>query len=436
MTLLVAEHDSALTASDSHSGSTSKVVVGSSGGTSERPDLTIVIPALNEQESIASTIQRCLDARQSIRDVGGIGRIEIIVVSDGSTDKTVEIAMETASREADVQVIVFESNRGYGAAIKAGFERGTGDLVAFLDADGTCDPRYFGPLCLAVDRQDAAIVLGSRMSRDSKMPRVRRIGNWLYALLLGLLSGKAVEDTASGMRVLRRVCLSTLYPLPNGLNFTPAMSARALFTDLKIVEIPMSYSERVGRSKLSVLRDGVRFLVSILDALLLFRPGRFFVGAAFACLTIAAVWGLYPAEFYLKYARLEEWMIYRILFCAFSIACAGNLLVAGAICDRILGLVFPESRAMRTFSAQLLERLTSPPLLLGAAAAALLGAFVFVSGGLWEYVTTGHVTTHWSRVIVASLLMQLSLVAVIGCAQQKVVMLWRKELTSSKGTRQ
>ena len=62
------------------------------------------------------------------------------------------------------------------------------------------------------------------------------------------------------MRVLRREALNTLYPLPDGLHFTPAMSARALMTDQRVVEIPMSYAERVGESKLRVLRDGVRFL--------------------------------------------------------------------------------------------------------------------------------------------------------------------------------
>src|SRR5215208_1219857 len=86
---------------------------------SARPSvLTIVIPALNEEESIGSTIQRCLDARERICRVGGVSEIEIIVVSDGSTDRTAAIAQEFAARDSRVQVIVFERNRGYGAAIK------------------------------------------------------------------------------------------------------------------------------------------------------------------------------------------------------------------------------------------------------------------------------------------------------------------------------
>jgi len=112
--------------------------------------LTIVIPALNEEAAIGATIERCLDARREIVDQSPVDDVEIIVVSDGSTDRTAEIA----SGYGDVRVIVFETNRGYGAAIKKGFEEGSGDLVGFLDADGTCDPQFFATLCRAlIDEQ-------------------------------------------------------------------------------------------------------------------------------------------------------------------------------------------------------------------------------------------------------------------------------------------
>jgi glycosyltransferase involved in cell wall biosynthesis len=150
-----------------------------------------------------------------------VADVEIIVVSDGSTDRTAEIAQQFAEREPTVRVIVFEKNRGYGAAIKEGFARGSGDLVSFLDADGTCDPEYFGELCDTLQREGAIVALGSRMGAGTEMPRIRRIGNTLYALLLGSLSGRAVSDTASGMRVIRRDALASLYPLPDGLHFTP-----------------------------------------------------------------------------------------------------------------------------------------------------------------------------------------------------------------------
>ncbi len=95
--------------------------------------LTIVIPALNEEEAIGDTITRCLDSRALIQAVSGVADVEIIVVSDGSTDKTAEIA----GAFDDVKVVVFEKNRGYGAAIKEGWRQGKGTLLGFLDADGT-----------------------------------------------------------------------------------------------------------------------------------------------------------------------------------------------------------------------------------------------------------------------------------------------------------
>ena len=313
----------------------------------ESPTLSIVIPALNEEESIASTIQRCLTARERICRVGQVQDLEVIVVSDGSTDRTAEIAQQLAAEQPRVRVIVFERNRGYGAAIKEGFRQSSGALVAFLDADGTCDPNYFGELCHAVQTDGAAIALGSRMGRGNEMPRIRRLGNRFYALLLGSLSGRAVTDTASGMRVLRRACLSQLYPLPDGLHFTPAMSARAVMSDMRIVEVPMAYAERVGESKLRVLRDGVRFLFAIRDAAMLYRPSRLFGLAAITCALVTLFLGSYPLEFYLMNRRLEEWMYFRLLVCGFLVTCGFTLLSAGVLADRVLTLVYrrPESRS-------------------------------------------------------------------------------------------
>src|SRR5262245_25720854 len=105
-------------------------------------ELAIVVPALNEEQSIGSTVERCLAAAPHIRSECGIDAVNVVVVSDGSTDRTGEIARRY---EPQVRVIVFETNRGYGAAIKEGWRVAGGDLLAFLDADGTCDPRYFVP---------------------------------------------------------------------------------------------------------------------------------------------------------------------------------------------------------------------------------------------------------------------------------------------------
>lgn len=404
-----------------------------SSRTLDAPLLTIVIPALNEEESIGSIIQRCLDARERICEVGGVSDIEVIVVSDGSTDRTVEIAREYAERERAVRLIVFEKNRGYGAAIKEGFNQGTGELVSFLDADGTCDPNYFGELCRAVNQEQAAVALGSRMQPGNQMPRVRRIGNTLYALLLGSLSGKAITDTASGMRVIHRRALNALYPLPDGLHFTPAMSARAVMSDQRIVEVPMTYSERAGESKLRVMRDGVRFLFAIRDAVLLYQPSRIFGLASLVCALTGVLWSSYPVEFYLANRRLEEWMIYRLLLSGFLFSSSFSLLGASVLADRILSLV--HRRTTTSFVAGLFNRLLHRWRLAALACVTAVAAFALVWPGLTEYVRTGHVTLHWSRPVVSVFLLQVSVSAVVYAVLHKVLDLWSSQLSYASNKR-
>jgi glycosyltransferase involved in cell wall biosynthesis len=200
------------------------------------------------------SIRHSLDAREYILANSPVTEVAVTVVSDGSTDRTVELARPFV---VQIRLVVFDRNRGYGAAIKEGWQQSDADLLGFLDADGTCDPRFFADLCRTLEAQEADVVLGSRLNRGSKMPAVRRIGNRFYAALLTGFSGVPVRDAASGMRVVRRKSLPGLLPLPDGLNFTPAMTARALMRGgTRIVEIDMPYNERQGVSKLSVARMG------------------------------------------------------------------------------------------------------------------------------------------------------------------------------------
>jgi len=231
--------------------------------------LSVVIPALNEENGITEILERILSAREALAACG-VGQLEVLVVDDGSTDRT----GERAAALDGVRVIRHGVNRGYGAALKTGLAQAVGELVAFLDADGTYPPERLPDLCRAA-LGGADVVIGSRMSgMDSQMPLSRFVGNRLFALLVSLLSNQRVRDSASGMRVFRRDALPRLYPLPDGLNFTPIMSVRALHEGLSVVEVPIAYSERVGRSKLSVVRDGLRFAESIVWSALSYNPAR------------------------------------------------------------------------------------------------------------------------------------------------------------------
>jgi glycosyltransferase involved in cell wall biosynthesis len=362
--------------------------------------LTIVIPALNEEEAIGETIRRTLAAREHITATSPVGDLDVVVVSDGSSDRTEEIAKGFE----DVTVLVFEKNRGYGAAIKCGFEHGRGDLVSFLDADGTCDPKIFADLCRALDEQEAHLVLGSRMGPGSEMPFVRTLGNRIFAWILGALARRSVRDTASGMRVIRRDALDDLYPLPDGLHFTPAMSARALLEDkLRLVEVPMPYAERVGRSKLSVLKDGVRFLTVILRAAVAYRPARpLLLGASLLGLAALAV-AFQPIAYWLARGELREPMIYRVMLASLLGTLSGIVVCSALVSEQIAALVHRRSFATVGMTARL-GRLLSRRVR-RVALPALLGVAIVVSWpGLVQYVTTGQVAMHWSRAMLSSLL--------------------------------
>jgi glycosyltransferase involved in cell wall biosynthesis len=386
------------------------------------PSLTIVIPALNEEAAIGRTIERCLAARERIKEAAGLERVEIVVVSDGSTDRTAEIAQGYD----DIEVVVFEKNRGYGAAIKEGWERGSGSLLGFLDADGTCDPLCFAQMCSAAVEESADVVLGSRMGPQSRMPRIRRIGNRAYAFLLGLLCGRQVTDTASGMRVVRRSCLRWLYPLPDGLHFTPSMSARALLNDLRVVEIPMPYEERIGRSKLSVLRDGVRFLRTIFAGVLCYRPEKILLMLFALCMTLLGLLAASPVEFYWEHGRLEEWMIYRFVVCYLLGSFGLTLLLATALCYQMAGFG-PRRRTANGFWPFLVASLLRGAGLTLLQLSLLAAAVAFLWPGIVEYATTSHVTLHWSRLLAGAFSLFSALQTAVFALLLKVVSVWRNQ---------
>ncbi len=358
------------------------------------PSLTIVIPALNEEAAIGGTIERCLEARSTIQQEAGLGDISIVVVSDGSTDRTPEIAAEYVG----VDLIVFETNRGYGAAIKEGWEQFPSDYLAFLDADGTCDPIAFSELCQTAIDEQAEVVLGSRMGTDSKMPAIRRFGNRVFAILLGFLCGKRITDTASGMRVVSRAALRHLYPLPNGLHFTPSMSARALLNDLRVIEIPMAYEERIGASKLHPFRDGIRFLKTIFTGVLSYQPERILRWPLLFCLLGIGLLGAYPTEFYVRNLRLEQWMIYRFVASQLLGSVALSLLLAIGLLQRV-AFFGPRRTAANKFWASIVAEAFSGWRLAVVGSGLVVTAIGFLWPGIVQYALSGQVTMHWSRLI-------------------------------------
>ena len=272
--------------------------------------LSIVVPAYNEEASIGRTIERTLAASQGIRRESDVDQVALIVVDDGSTDRTADIAR----RYPSITVISHGINRGYGAALKTGFAAASGDLLGFMDADGTCDPVFFGQLCRELSLKHLGLVVGSRLGPTSKMPWARRVGNRFFAQLVRMWVQRPVEDLASGMRVLRRELYPLLLPLPDGLHFTPAMSCRALLDHrFRIGELPIPYHARIGQSKLCVVRDGVRFLRTIVEIAVSTRPIRLFGLIGASALVAAGSLLVVPVWRYVATGTIREGIIYRLL---------------------------------------------------------------------------------------------------------------------------
>jgi glycosyltransferase involved in cell wall biosynthesis len=231
------------------------------------PDVSVVIPCLNEAGSIA----RCVELAREVLERNEING-EVVVVDNGSTDASAEIAESVGAR------VVYEPRRGYGSAYLAGFSTARGRYVVMADADLTYDfndiPRFLSEL-----EGGAELVMGDRMDniKPGAMPWLHRyVGNPILTGILNLFFRTGVNDAHCGMRAVRRDVLPRLDLRTTGMEFASEMVIRAAKEDLTIRQIPIEYHPREGESKLSSFRDGwrhLRFLLVHSPTHLFFWPG-------------------------------------------------------------------------------------------------------------------------------------------------------------------
>ena len=217
----------------------------------ERPRISVVIPCLNEAESISACV---VQVREVLAAAGISG--EVVVADNGSTDGSAALAEEAGAR------VVHEPRRGYGSAYRAGLAEARGDYVVMLDADLTYPiadiPRFVEKLDGGAD-----LVMGDRMEniQPGAMHWANRyIGNPVLTGVLNLFFRTGVGDAHCGMRALRREILPALDLRTTGMEFASEMVIRASKLDLNISDIPIEYHARAGESKLSRFRDGWRHL--------------------------------------------------------------------------------------------------------------------------------------------------------------------------------
>jgi glycosyltransferase involved in cell wall biosynthesis len=229
-------------------------------------EVSVVIPAKNESGSIPSLMEKLMVLP---------GLKEIIVVDDGSTDGTGDIAEKLGAI-----VIRHPYSKGNGAAIKSGARAATGNTIVFMDADGQHSPSDIERLLAGIEH-GFDMVVGARQS-GSQASVGRGLANKFYNLLASYVTGQTVEDLTSGFRAVKRDrFLLFLSLLPNGFSY-PTTSTMAFFrAGLSVGYEPIHAAKREGKSHIKPIRDGLRFLLIIFKIGTLYSPLKLFVPISF-----------------------------------------------------------------------------------------------------------------------------------------------------------
>lgn len=227
--------------------------------------LSIILPAKNEAAAIGGTLAGIFHCYPTA---------EVIVVNDGSTDRTAAVA-----EEAGAKVLHHPYSKGNGAAIKSGARAASGEVIVFMDADGQHDPADI-PLLLALIAQGHDMVVGARQ-KGSQASVGRGLANSLYNRLASWMTGHKVKDLTSGFRAVRaNKFREFLYLLPNGFSY-PTTSTMAFFrAGYSVAYVPIHAAKRIGKSHIRLLHDGSRFLIIIFKIGTLFSPLKLFAPIA------------------------------------------------------------------------------------------------------------------------------------------------------------
>ncbi len=276
--------------------------------------VSVVIPALDEQEGIAAVVQT-LRATAPWR--------EVLVIDDGSSDETSQRAQESGAR-----VIRHPYTKGNGAAVKTGIRNAVADFILIIDADGQHQPADAVRIVRRLGEYD--LVVGAR-SAATQATAARRGGNAILNWTAGYLTGRPVPDLTSGFRGARRDCLlEFIHMLPNGFSTPTTTTLAFIKAGFNVAFEPIEARPRVGRSKIRFTRDGARFFLILLKVITIFSPLRVFVPISGLALASGLVYGAANAAIA---GRIPNGAVVLILF-------AVVVFLVGLVSEQISSLRF------------------------------------------------------------------------------------------------
>jgi len=229
---------------------------------------SIIIPAYNEEESIIKVLQDLTSTMKNIPH-----EYEIIVVNDGSTDRTGELVRQSG---LDIRLIEHAVNRGYGSSLIAAIRHSRFDNIIIMDADGTYPVEEITKLIK--ESEGCEMVVGARVGQNTHIPIIRKPVKYLLTKFAEYMTGEKIPDLNSGLRVLKKeVVLKFASLLPKGFSFTATLTIAMLKNNYTIKFVPISYYKRTGDSKFRPIQDTLNFLQLIIRTIMYFSPLKVFV---------------------------------------------------------------------------------------------------------------------------------------------------------------
>lgn len=263
------------------------------------PDsLSIVLPAKNEAKNLAGLLAQLKSLHPDA---------EILLINDGSTDETAQIAID-----AGAKVITHPYSQGNGASIKTGARNATGNILVFMDADGQHDPEDISVLLEKLNQGYDMVVGARKVSTHAGL--LRRFANAFYNRLASLMTGHKIEDLTCGFRAVRaNKFRKFLYLLPNGFSY-PTTSTMAFFrSGFPVAYIPIHAGKREGKSHIRLFKDGVRFFIIILRIGSLFSPMRLFLPISFAVFLTGISYYAYTFYYFGRFTNMSALLLLSAL---------------------------------------------------------------------------------------------------------------------------